>query len=355
MTRDTEARVADVRRLLAAGGAIYRDRTRLAPDIARSTGLSLEGVELGFQSLEREFADADLADLVAGAGTADHVHVILAGNVFVAPLRAIAIARAAARRVTIRPSHADPVLTRALVAAARDDGLALTPERDVSRVGADQIHVYGRSETIAAVRATAGRTVLVLGHGPGMGIAMVTRAADTTEAAELLCADVVAFDQRGCLSPRVAIVEGDQARGLRFAQALDERLAVWAGRVPRGVLLDDERAEATRWRDAMAFAGRVWERGQSTVALAPAGTPLVVPPPGRHVHVVSEPTLASAAARLAPIARFVVAVGTDAPQLVAAFVPARTRVSRLGRMQRPRLDGPVDRREALFRPPSCRG
>jgi Acyl-CoA reductase (LuxC) len=359
VSRDPEARVADVRRLLAAGAALYADRTRLAPDIARSTGLSLEGVELGFQSLEREATDADLVQLVARAGTADQVHVILAGNAFVAPLRAVAIARAAAGRVTIRPSHADPVLTRALVEGAADDGLTLTAERDVSRIGADQIHVYGRSESIAAVRAAAGRSVLVLGHGPGMGVAIVTRTADPTEAAELLCADVVAFDQRGCLSPRVAIVVGDHASAHRFAEALDERLAVWARRVPRGVLFDDERAAAARWRDAMAFAGRVWEGSQSTVALAPPGTPLAVPPPGRHVHVVSEPSLESAAARLAHVASFVVAVGTDAPSLVAAFVPPHARVSRLGEMQRPRLDGPVDARTSArdgpLRRRSCPG
>jgi hypothetical protein len=344
MSRSADARLADVRRLLDAAREIRDDRARLAPAIARDTGLSLEGVELGFQSLERDAPDDDLRALVDGAGTADHVHVVLAANVFVAPLRAIAIARAAADRVTVRPSRRDPTLARALVERAGDGAIALTAERDVLVIGADQVHVYGHSETVATVRARAPRGTTVRGHGAGMGVAWVTLAADLADAADRLSEDVVAFDQRGCLSPRIAIVEGNETRALLFAQALDDRLRSWADRIPRGTVFEDERADAARWRDAMAFAGRVWGSSQSTVALAPAGAPLIVPPPGRHVHVVSEPTLSSAAARIGPIGRFVVALGTDDPSRGAALVAPHVRLSRLGRMQHPPLDGPVDRR-----------
>jgi hypothetical protein len=43
-------------------------------------------------------------------------------------------------------------------------------------------------------------------------------------------------------------------------------------------------------------------------------------------------------------ARFVVAIGSDDPQAAAAIAPEHARVSPLGRMQLPPLDGPVDRR-----------
>ncbi len=345
MSRGVDERVADVRRLVDAGRTVYERRALLAEAIARSTGLSREGVELGFQSLERDAPDADVRSLVAATPTAEHVHVILAANVFVAPLRALAIARAAASRVTIRPSPRDPVLSRALVAAS-DGAVALTEERDVARIEADEIHVYGTSATVDAVRARARRGVAVRGHAAGMGVAWVTPSADLATAAERLAGDVVAFDQRGCLSPRVAIVEGDETRAERLARALSDCLDAASGRVPRGVLFDDERADAARWRDAMTFAGRIWSGAQHVVALAGEGASTVVPPPGRHVHVVSERSADGAAARLATLAAFVVAVGTDDPRAIADKVPTHARLSALGRMQRPAFDGPVDRRTA---------
>ena len=43
-----------------------------------------------FESLEKEASDAELRSLVDAAGQADHVHVVLSANVFIAPLRALA-------------------------------------------------------------------------------------------------------------------------------------------------------------------------------------------------------------------------------------------------------------------------
>ena len=54
VSRSAEERVADVRRLLAASRAVHADRARLVPAIAEATGLSAQGVELGFASLERD-------------------------------------------------------------------------------------------------------------------------------------------------------------------------------------------------------------------------------------------------------------------------------------------------------------
>ncbi len=343
MNRSTDDRVAHVRRLLAAAHAVYEERSRIAPLVARCTGLTSEGVELGFASLERDASDADLRALVAGAGSAERVHVILSANVFVAHLRALAIARATADRVTIRASRRDSVLARALVEAACDDAIAIVQERDVA---ADEVHVYGRDETIAAVRARTRPGVTVRGHGTGMGVAIVTLAAEMRAAAELLAADVLPFDQRGCLSPKIAFVEGDAARASAFARVLDEALREGGRRVPRGALFDDERDDARRWRDTMAFAGRVWHGDHHTVALGAAGAPPLIPPAGRHVYVAPEPTLNAAVLRLMTIARFVVAVGADDPARIEAAVPDHVRVSKLGRMQRPPLDGPVDRRSS---------
>jgi hypothetical protein len=344
MSRGVAERVAAVRQLLRAARAVHADRARLAAAIAHASGLTPAGVELGFASLERDASDADLRSLVDAAGDAPVVHVLLAANVFVAPLRALALARAAAPRVTVRPSSRDPVLTCALVEAAGDDAIRLVDpdDRGVAWLDAGEIHVYGRDETIAAVRASA--RVAVRGHGAGMGVALVTRAADIDQAAEAVASDVAPFDQRGCLSPRVALVEGDAARGKAFAAALHARMRGWGERVPRGALTPDERAEAARWLASAAFVGDLSESEGGAVALAPPSSPLVPPPAGRHVLVASASTAADAFARLGPLAPFVVAVGTDDPASAAAHAPRHARVSPLGRMQHPPLDGPVDRR-----------
>ncbi len=355
MTRSIDARVADVRRLLSAAEAVHRERARLVPAIAEASGLSREGVELGFESLEREATDEALRALVAAAGDAPHVHVILSANVFVAPLRALAIARAAAARVTVRPSARDPVLTHALVAAAGDAAIRVFDERDVAAPGAiasGEVHVYGRDETIAEVRArTSDRPgVIVRGHGAGLGLAVVTRSSEIHEVAGKIARDVVAFDQRGCLSPRLVVVEGDAARGRSFARALHEALTAWGERVPRGAALQGERAEATRWRSAVTFAGDVFAGADHAVAFAPAVAAWWPAPAGRHVQVVAHSDLEGLAAPLGPIAPFVVAVGTDDPARVCAALPpglAGVRTMPLGRMQQPPLDGPVDRRRDM--------
>jgi hypothetical protein len=342
--------VADVRRLLACARAVHDQRARIAPAIAAASGLTPQGVELGFASLEREASDQDLRALVAGAGDSRHVHVILSANVFVAPLRALAIARAASERVTVRPSPRDPALTVALLeaaASAGDDALARIDERDVLPIEAGEVHVYGRDATIASVRARVRRGVVVRGHAAGMGMALVSSDGNLGAAAEALALDVVTFDQRGCLSPRVALVLGNAARAEQFAEALHAALGRWDVRVPRGRLLEDERIAARRWRETLAFAGRLWEGKDWAVGALGEGAPFSVPPPGRHVAVIAAASAHSVAAAIAPIAPRIVAVGTDAAREgLGAALPAHARLSALGAMQRPPLDGPVDRRLA---------
>jgi len=339
--RTVDERVRELRRLLEAARRVYEKRHELVPSLARTTGLSPQGVLLGFESLERDATDAQLRALVESAGDAAHVHVILSANVFVGALRALAFARAAAARVTIRPSPRDPILTEALVDAANDPGVLLTSERDPRESDADRIDVYGGAAAIEQVRERARPGVSVRAHGPGLGVAFVTRAADPADAAPWLAEDVVVFDQRGCLSPRVVLVEGDAARAERFAGALHASLDEWAVRVPRGTLAEEERAEARRWQEALAFAGRTWSGSQHAVGL---GERLLVPPTGRHVQVLPAADALRASELLAPIAGAIVTMGSDDPEQVRHVAPPHARLATLGQMQRPPLDGPVDRR-----------
>jgi hypothetical protein len=344
MIRTEGERRDAVWRVVEAARAVAKDRGSLVTDLVASTGLSREGVELGFERhLELDPSEEEVAALVASAGAAKHVVVILSANVFVAALRAIAIGCAASPSVVVRPSRRDPHLARALVQAADAQGLTLAAEVDLSRLFGGEVHVYGRDATIAAVRAGVDHRMRVRGHGAGMGLALVSARADTDAAAEALARDVVAFDQRGCLSPRVALVEGD-ALAARFAGSLHGALERAASLVPRGVLHADERAEARRYEQTLAFAGRAFSGASHLVGLASVAAPLAVPPPGRHVHVAPVASLDSAASLLSELAPVLVALGSDDPDRARALAPSHARVSLLGEMQRPPLDGPVDRR-----------
>jgi hypothetical protein len=323
---------------------VYEARSHWSPAIAASSGLSAQGVELGFSSLEWDAPEGDVRALVNGARETAHVHVVLSANVFVAGLRALALARAAAARVTVRPSPRDPVLVEALVAACKDEAIALVSERDVARISASEVHVYGRDETVAAVRERAPRGVRVRGHGAGLGIALVTAAADLDRAAADVAADVIVFDQRGCLSPRVAMVEGGSRRANAFAEAVHAELGAGSARVPRGARSEGERAEAARWIDALSFAGHLWRGAEHAVASVPERAPIALGPAGRHLLVAPYGSAADAAGLLAPIARYVVAVGSDDAATARRLAPPHARIGPLGRMQRPPLDGPVDRR-----------
>jgi acyl-CoA reductase-like NAD-dependent aldehyde dehydrogenase len=346
--RSDADRIEDVKRIVAAAREVVRDRAEIADDVATATGLSREGVELAFtRHVEIDPSDSEIASLVAASGSAKHVAVILSANVFVAALRAIAIARAASASVIVRPSRREPHFARALVEHARaagDLGLRVIDELDVASIFGGEIHVYGRDATIASVRARAGDRVRVRGHGAGMGLAVVTSSASIDDAARALAEDVIAFDQRGCLSPRAALVLGDDARASAFADALHAALAAAALRVPRGALADDEREAAARYAATIAYAGRLLDAPSHLVGVAHTGAPLLVPPSGRHVHVAAVADLAALRALVAPLASVVIAVGSDDPALAAAIAPAHARVSPLGAMQRPPLDGAVDRR-----------
>lgn len=348
-SRSAAERIADVRRLQAAARAVIADRATLVPAIVESTGLSTEGVELALaKHVEVDASDEELALLVARAGDASSVTVVLSANVFVGALRAVALARAASDHVVLRPSRRDPAFARALVeaaVAAGDPHLRLADELDIASVEGGELHVYGRDETIADVRARARPAVRVRGHGSGMGVAWLSAGADLAQAAHDLAEDVAVFDQRGCLSPRIALVLGDETRASDFADALHAELDRLDATLPRGAVPAEERAAAGRYVSTMTYACRALVGSHHAVGVAPPGAPLVLPPPYRHVHVAACTSIEDATRVLAPFARGVVALGTDDLASARPLAPRGVRLSLLGRMQRPPLDGPVDLRD----------
>jgi hypothetical protein len=134
------------------------------------------------------------------------------------------------------------------------------------------------------------------------------------------------------------LVAGD-ARA--FASLLHQALA--ASAIPRGALDDEARAALVRHRALMHTIGELFEGPHHAVAYDPSPGVLALPPPHRATLVVA----ASAVTSVTP--SLVAAIGGDGP--VAEHLAARcpdARRSPLGRMQKPPLDGPVDRRVSAW-------
>lgn len=316
--------------------------------------LSPAGVELALaEHLETDPSGADLDALLAATLPAARCLLVLAANVCTAALRAIAVAVAAAPVVLVKPSRRDPaaavILARELSADAAfaEAGGVIAVVSEVDPQAGDVVHVYGSDATVERFVAAAKPGVRVLGHGTGLGLAVVGAGASIREAAAALADDVVPFDQRGCLSPRAALVEGSADRAEAFAAALSEALAARGARVPRGPVDVDTAAAVTRYRATLEAVGVVHAGDDHLVGVDPSPRVLVLPPPARVVHVV--PACATTAkALLARWSDLVTCVGVagegDLARAVSDLVP-RARRAPLGRMQKPPLDGPVDLRQ----------
>lgn len=319
-----------------------RARERLVP----SSGLSPEGVGFALERcLETNPSEAELERLIRGTPRAQVAHVLLSAQVFVAAHRAIAIALAASDCVIVRPSRREPEMVELLQGAAPDSFQIVS---ELAPRSGDRLWAYGSDETMARVAVTLPPGVALHAHGSGFGVCVIDGELGASElAAELprLAEDVALFDQRGCLSPRVVLVSGTAEQALEVGQALAHALAEIEGRVPRGGMSHDEAAAITRYRDTASYAGQLLSAGAGFVSVGTTDGWLL-PPVGRNVHVLPSSDPARSLAPLRPMITSCAFAGK--PHAGAALrrsLPG-ARHSKLGDMQRPPLDGPVDLRDS---------
>ena len=347
-----------VRAVLAAARVLADASSPLGKEarlrLPSETGLSPQGVELGLsRHLETDASAADVASLLARTHGASRVHVVLSANVFVGVVRAVALAVAAAPLVFVRASRRESVMPELLQRALASDagGRVFDLVSAIRPVPADEVHVYGRRQTIAAISSEVPAHVRVRGHGPGFGIAVIeASSADLARAAQGLSWDIVAFDQRGCLSPRVAIVHGTAKESDFFARALAEELTLREREVPRGTPSEDERSELALYRQTARALGGCVETPFFTVSHENAQQNFILPPAGRHIHVARVSGSDDFARLLRPFAGAITTVGSAGRGEVVSSWLAKSkgvRHAHLGEMQRPPLDGPVDLREML--------
>lgn len=321
--------------------------------LLRSSDLTREGIELALTNhLETNPTEAEVDALLASLGRSDapRCHVVIAANVCTSALRSIAVALSVSSSVLVRPSSRDPVLADILVRELAQDELfrgaggAIDLESDVNAAPGDELHIYGSDATVQALRAAMPPGVVVRGHGTGFGVALIGEDAELRIAAEDLAADVIPFDQRGCLSPRIALVEGPSERAELLWEALDEALCSTS--IPRGPLDEAALAELSMYRASIEAVGAFREGPWHAVGLDSTPRSLLLPPPLRIVHIAPA-TAESVGPLLAPWAPFIAALGasgeTPLIRSVHAIAP-NARRSPLGKMQLPPFDGPVDRR-----------
>ncbi len=85
-----------------------------------------------------------------------------------------------------------------------------------------EVVAYGGEEAVRQIRARLPGTVDLLAYGPKMGVAVLLPDADPAEAATRLARDVCAYEQRGCVSPRIVLTPPDLRRAA--ARRLDEAI-----------------------------------------------------------------------------------------------------------------------------------
>lgn len=346
---DASTARARVDRLIEAARRVADPRDALGIEaravLPRVTGLSPQGVELGLvRCLEIAPSEAEIGALLASVEPAPAAHVLLSANVFIAAHRAIALALAASERVLVRPSRREPEM--ALLLARGAPGLFQVAS-ELSPAPGDHVFAYGSDETLSKVRAGLPPGVTLHAHGTGLGLVVVDLLAlgesELDDCAVRLARDVILFDQRGCLSPRVAAVLGPAEEARRFASALAAALAHQETIVPLGRLSGDEAEQVTRYRDSIRYAAEIFPAGRGWVGLDRTSGLLLVPPPGRNVHVVRMDGLDGLAPLRGRVASFATHGAARLGRDLASLFPG-ARPSMIGEMQAPAFDGPVERR-----------
>jgi hypothetical protein len=315
---------------------------RAVQALSASTGLSPEGVAYALENcLETGARNHELSELCASVAPSAVAHVLLSSGVFTAAYRAVCLGLAASSNVMVRPSRREPVFAGLLHELS---GGAFTLVAELFPKSGEQLFAYGSDETMSALRAALQSGVILHAHSHGIGVAVVPtlETEERQQAARALAFDAATFDQRGCLSPRSVLIAGDPRAARLFAEELQQALEQLASTLPLGTLTQTEREDIELFSTSMLYAGPVLGEEGSLVALDEAGERIVVSPVGRVLHVTHASDAPRVLTALEPMIACLGLFG-DGAQLPRDCLP-NARHCRLGQMQQPRLDGPVDRR-----------
>jgi len=297
--------------------------------------------------------DAHRRSIAGAAHVPARLHaVVLSSNLFTACVKPIVwslLLRApVALKVSLRDEGFAELFALAVLLADEAVGEAILCARfgrddeDLTRrlvSGADAVSIYGGDATVRAVRALAPADAEVIPHGHGLGAIYVGRDslgadADLGPLLAGMALDVAAYDQRGCLSPQLVLVErGGAVSPRELARRLSEEgLRSLSTSLPRGPLPVEASTTQVRWRRASEALGELFEGDGYAVAYDDEG-PLRPCPGARNIAVHAARDAAHAAARLAPLGVHLKCLATTGALPLPPPLAPRRCVP--GRMQRP--------------------
>ncbi|MFO0626312.1 MAG: acyl-CoA reductase [Polyangiales bacterium] len=317
--------------------ALRRDEAALRAAVMRTAGGSDDAARWSVRHTLARYTPDALTARCDARWEGRAVRVVLAATVPLAPLRAIVLPLLqCARAVWVKPSRRQPEVARRVVDALAAQGLPV----HLGEGAAQGVIAYGRDETLDLLAAQTPPDVAFEGHGHGFGAVVLTAWEDET--AQAVARDVAAYDQHGCLSPQVVLCAHD-APGL--ARALHHALADLETRWPRAPMDAGVGAGVWQWLGVQAALGATVHRGAGHAVTLWDRAVMQASPGARNVAVVPVHDLDAARALLTPHARVLSNVGTDAPH-DPRWRPEgfAGRVSAVGAMQDPPLDGPEDPR-----------
>ena len=230
---------------------------------------------------------------------------------------------------------------------------------------ANCVTATGSDETLSAIRSRLPLSTRFLGHGQRVSFGWVAREAlEAEEIARTIAAaaeDVVAWNQKGCLSPQVIFVEEDGALDPdQFAERLSAELARRETDCPRGDISVEEAAAIASRRSVYETLAahradvKIWSSPDST-----AWTVIYEQQPrfqgsggNRFIHVKPAADLAAVFQGMDEMHGKVSTVGMASPakrkeQALALARWGVTRICPLGQMQNPPLTWRHDGRPAL--------
>ena len=306
--------------------------------ISRESGLSPEVVRLGLETSFHELSEELTAIAALQGKRTSRGFISLAGNVFTASLRPLASAALLDVPLLVRVSSRESVFPCALADVLRpfcsieilhfpsDDDAAFRAAINAT----DFCEAYGSDETLNALQALSPRSSFVR-RGHGLGVALLGKNIED-HSYDALAEDIAAYDQRGCLSPRVVFADGDLEA---HAQRLDVALTHVERRLPIGQVPTDVQVASAQWRASAAALHSLYESSTHTVVVDNSGS-FPMGPTHRHILLRPGSIAQQALKRLGPQAKVIGHAG------IASLPSTSSRLCPLGSMQRPRLTDAAD-------------
>jgi hypothetical protein len=312
--------------------------------LALSTGLSSAGLAAAWDVTFAPYDAPALLELLRSEGLDPRAHGdafwpqriahVLAGNVLPPTFAVLVRGWLLGAAQWLRPAAREPLFAAALAAWVKEFAPDLAPTfavlwwphgaetEDLVLAKAEVVTAHGDDASVAALQA---RTAAVApgarfcGYGDRWSVALLSREALTRANAAGVARDVALFDQQGCLSPSLVLVE-DCAAAHGWCADLARALADEEQRQPRGPRAAVARAGLRLWRESMRLglalgtARGFWESEGSTAwacALLELGSPPGEAPLDRHLAVLPFGTEGACIAALGERSRRIQGIAAD--------------------------------------------